>query len=60
MNGLHMLNRIRQSVNQNPNKIIIGAGDTKQLPPIKDLTNTRKPDEYADECINQIFKYNIF
>ena len=60
MNGLHMLNRIRQFVNQNPNKIIIGAGDTKQLPPIEDLTNTRKPDEYADECINQIFKYNIF
>ena len=60
MNGLHMLNRIRQFVNQNPNKIIIGAGDTKQLPPIEDSTNTRKPDEYADECINQVFKYNIF
>ena len=59
MNGLHMLNRIRQFVNKNPNKIIIGAGDTKQLPPIEDLTNTKKPDEYADECINQIFKYNI-
>ena len=59
MNGLHMLNRIREFVNKNPNKRIIGAGDTKQLPPIEDLTNTRKPDEYADECINQIFKYNI-
>ena len=59
MNGLHMLNRIRQFVNQNPHKMIIGAGDTKQLPPIEDLANTRKPDEYADECINQIFKYNI-
>ena len=59
MNGLHMLNRIHEFVNKNPNKIIIGAGDTKQLPPIEDLTNTRKPDEYADECINQIFKYNI-
>ena len=59
VNGLHMLNRIRQFVNKNPNKIIIGAGDTKQLPPIEDLPNTKKPDEYADECINQIFKYNI-
>ena len=59
MNGLHMLSRIRQFVNKNPNKIIIGAGDTKQLPPIEDLTNTKKPDEHADECINQIFKYNI-
>ena len=59
MNGLHMLKGIRQFVNKNPNKIIIGAGDTKQLPPIEDLTNTKKPDEYADECKNQIFKDNI-
>ena len=44
MNGLHMLNRIRQFVNQNPNKIIVGAGDTKQLPPVEDLTNTRIPE----------------
>ena len=28
MNGLHMLNKIREFVNENPNKIIIGAGDT--------------------------------
>ena len=57
--GTHILNRIRECVKKNPNKIIIGAGDVKQLPPIEDLTNTRKPDEYADECINQIFKYNV-
>ena len=60
MNGINVLNRIREFVNNNPDKIIIGAGDVKQLPPIEDLTNTRQPDEYADECINQIFKYNIF
>ena len=59
MNSLYILNRIREFVNNNPDKIIIGAGDVKQLPPIEDLTNTRKPDEYADDCINQIFKYNI-
>ena len=59
MNGTHILNRIREFIKRNPNKIIIGAGDVKQLPPIEDLTNTRKPDEYADECINQIFKYNV-
>ena len=46
-------------VKQHPENIIIGAGDVKQLPPIEDLTNTRKPDEYADDCINQIFKYNM-
>ena len=59
MNSLYILNRIREFVNQHPDKIIIGAGDVKQLPPIEDLTNTRKPDEYADDCINQIFKYNM-
>ena len=61
MNGTHILNRIREFAKQfstaefvkrNPNKVIIGAGDVKQLPPIEDLTNTRKHDEYADECIN--------
>ena len=56
MNSLYILNRIREFVNHNPDKIIIGAGDVKQLPPIEDLTNTRNPDEYADDCINQIFK----
>ena len=25
----------------------------------KDITNTRNADEYADECINLIFKFNI-
>ena len=56
MNGTHILNRIREFFKRNPNKIIIRAGNVKQLPPIEDPTNTRKPDEYADECIDQIFK----
>ena len=51
MNGTHILNSIREFLNKNTNKIIIGAGE--------DLTNTRKPDEYANECMNQIFKYNV-
>ena len=59
MNSLYILNRIREFVKQHPDKIIIGAGDVKQLPPIEDLTNTRKPGEYGDDCINQIFKYNM-
>ena len=59
MNSLYILNRIREFVYKHPDKIIVGAGDVKQLPPIEDLTNTRKPDKYADDCINQIFKYNM-
>ena len=42
------------------NKIIIGAGDTKQLEPINDLTNTQPHDTYADQCMDKIFKYNIY
>ena len=52
MNGLRVLNCIRGFVNNNPDKIIIGAGDVKQLPPVcDDLTNTRNAGEYVDECI---------
>ena len=43
-------------MNNNPDKIIIGAGDVKQLPPVcDDLTNTRSAGEYSDECVDQIF-----
>ena len=68
MNSLYILNRTREFakqissaefVNKNPPKIIIGADDVKQLPPIEDLTNTGKPDAYADDCINQIFRYHM-
>ena len=41
-------------------KIIIGADDTKQLEPINDLTNTQPHDAYADQCMDKIFKYNIY
>ena len=41
-------------------KIIIGAGDTKQLEPINDLTNTQPHDSYADQCMDKIFKYNMY
>ena len=41
-------------------KIIIGAGDCNQLPPINDLTNTQPHDIYADQCMDQIFKYNLY
>ena len=40
-------------------KIIIGAGGCNQLPPIQDLTNTQPHDQYADQCMDKIFKYNI-
>ena len=60
INGRCVLNCIRGFVNNNPDKIIIGAGDVKQLQPVRDdLTDTRNAGEYSDECTDQIFKYNI-
>ena len=60
MNELRVLNCMRGFVNNNPNKIIIGAGDVKQLPPVGDhLTNTRNADEYTDECKDQTLNYGI-
>ena len=47
-------------VKDNPNKVTIGAGDTKQLPPINDLTNTQQRYLFADMCIDRVCKHNIY
>ena len=60
MSNIYIYNKIREFVKNNPDKIIIGAGDTKQLPPINDLTNTQPHDQYANQCIDKIFKYSIY
>ena len=60
MSNIYIYNKIREFVKNNPDKIIIGAGDTKQLPPINDLTNTQLHDQYADQCIDKIFKYSMY
>ena len=60
MSNIYIYNKIREFVKNNPGKIIIGAGDTKQLQPINDLTNTQPHDQYADQCIDKIFKYSIY
>ena len=44
----------------NPDKIIIATGDTSQLQPINELSNQFEYAEYADNCINQISKYEIY
>ena len=60
MSNIYIYNKIREFVKNNPDKIIIGAGDTKQLPPINGLTNTQPHDQYADQCIDKIFKYSMY
>ena len=60
MSSPYILNKIRQFVIDNPNKIIIGAGDVKQLPSIEPFTNNQNVENYVDSCIDIIFKHNIF
>ena len=60
MSNIYIYNKIREFVKNNPDKIIIGAGDTKQLPSIQALTNTQPHDEYADRCVDKIFKYTMY
>ena len=59
-NGLRVLNTIREFVENNPKLIVVATGDGKQLKPVNELTNTQEHETYANNCINQIFKYNIF
>eukprot|EP00438_Fugacium_kawagutii_P025372 Skav203192 [mRNA] locus=scaffold3430:4676:8188:+ [translate_table: standard] len=56
----YILNRIRQFAINNPNLIVIGAGDVKQLPSIEPFTNVRNVEHYVDACMDIIFKNNIF
>ena len=60
MSSPYILNKIRVLANNNPDILIIGAGDVKQLPPIEPFTNTQNAGEYIDKCIDIIFQYHIF
>ena len=60
MSSPYILNKIRAFCEDNPDLIIIGAGDVKQLPSIEPYTNCQNVDEYVDTCIDIIFKHNIF
>ena len=58
--GLSVYWKIKQFVEQNKDsKIIIATGDTLQLKPVQELTNTKEYREYADEIIDKIFEHNI-
>ena len=60
MSSPYILNKIRVFCNEHPHLIVIGAGDVKQLPSIEPFTNNQNGEEYVDNCIDIIFKYNIF
>ena len=59
-NDGYMYSRIKRFVEQHKqNKILLAMGDVNQLPTITPLSNTKPFQQYADECISQIFKYEI-
>ena len=60
MSSPYILNKIRVFCNEHPHLIVIGAGDVKQLPSIEPFTNNQNGEEYVDNCIDIMFKYNIF
>ena len=59
MSDLQKLARITKYCDEHSDKIIIATGDTSQLEPINSLSNQFDYDYYSDNCINQIFTYEI-
>ena len=58
--GLSVYWKIKQFVEQKRhNEIIIATGDTLQLKPVQELTNTQAYKNYADEIIDNIFEHII-
>ena len=53
MAPLFILNKTREFA-RNHTENTIGAGDCKQIPPIKDLTNVMTHEEYSDHCMDSI------
>eukprot|EP00438_Fugacium_kawagutii_P013577 Skav212334 [mRNA] locus=scaffold5228:693:3725:+ [translate_table: standard] len=51
--------KIKQLVEKNTGKIIIGTGDAMQLKPLQEITNTKDYHKYANEILENIFPYKI-
>ena len=43
----------------NPDKIVIGTGDARQMNPIVDVTITQNHEKYARRCLNITSKYRL-
>ena len=60
MLGTFWKNKIRLFNKDNPNKIRILTGDTKQLPSLEESTNCQDVEVYAHHCVDVICPYRIF
>ena len=60
MSNLYVLDKVRRFIKENPDIIVIGTGDVKQLQGVEVMTNCQNPAAYVDNCIDIVFKYNTF
>ena len=60
MLNLYTLNKVWQFMENNTRIIRIATGDVKQLEGVETMTNCQDPATYIDNCIDTMFKYNIF
>ena len=60
MLGTFWKNRIRMFNKDNPDKIGILTGDTKQLQSLEESTNCQDVEVYAHHCVDVICPYRIF
>ena len=60
MLNLYTLNKVWQFIENNTHIIRIATGDVKQLEGVETMTNCQDPATYIDNCIDTMFKYNIF
>ena len=57
---MYTKNKSKRFCLNNPGKIRVLTGDTKQLPCFEDSTNCQNEEEYCNHCIDVICPYNIF
>ena len=60
MSNLYVLDEVNQSIKDIPDIIAILTGDVKQLQGVEVVTNCQKPAVYMDNCVDIVFKNNIF
>ena len=60
MVDIHMLTRIKKYSETELDKIIIATGNTCQLEAVDNLSHTINVEEFADHCIDTIFRSRIF
>ena len=60
MSNLYVLDKVRQFIKNNPDIIVVATGDVKQLQGVEVMTNCQNPATYMDNCLDIVFRYNIF